>query len=194
MLEVLEDPSVGAAAPMLRVIGSNSRVHGLKFTGPDLNVGWLTGTPGETTAVPFLCGCFFGMRRDLFDEVGGFDSGMRGYGCEDLELGLRLWRLGYESRAVPQAEIAHLWRQHDRRSPSEWQQTLQNLIRLATLHLSDERLARTVDALRLRRNFAAALATVLAGDVLERRAQFEATARRSSAAFLSRFDMAALYG
>jgi GT2 family glycosyltransferase len=44
---------------------------------------------------------------ELFRAVGGFDEGFTGWGCEDVELGHRLLRAGYEIRFDPDARAEH---------------------------------------------------------------------------------------
>ena len=41
------------------------------------------------------------MTRAVFEDCGGFDEGLPRWGCEDDELSLRLWMLGYECHVVP---------------------------------------------------------------------------------------------
>jgi len=44
---------------------------------------------------------------ELFRAVGGFDEGFTGWGCEDVELGYRILRAGYEIRFDPDARAEH---------------------------------------------------------------------------------------
>ena len=46
------------------------------------------------------------MRRDAFDAVGGFDPGYFMY-FEDLDLGERLGKAGWQNVYVPSAEVVH---------------------------------------------------------------------------------------
>jgi GT2 family glycosyltransferase len=52
-------------------------------------------------------GAFLAMRRSLFEECGGFDAGLFGWGAEDSELCARLWMLGHSCVVVP--TIARPW-------------------------------------------------------------------------------------
>jgi GT2 family glycosyltransferase len=44
---------------------------------------------------------------ELFRSVGGFDEGFTGWGCEDVELGHRILRAGYEIHFDPDARAEH---------------------------------------------------------------------------------------
>ncbi|MFB7476439.1 glycosyltransferase family 2 protein [Kitasatospora sp. NPDC056184] len=88
-------------------------------TVPDI-APWL-GLIGANSAVPWA----------LWRESGGFDEEFgRVWGCEDLELGLRLHDLGARRRLVPGAFGVHL--SHAR--PDRWEQHDRNLARFAELH------------------------------------------------------------
>lgn len=69
--------------------------------------------------------------RRLFEEAGGFDEGFGlGWGCEDLELGVRLYEAG--ARAVVPAPAAGVHLTHAR--PDRWEQHDANLKRFGALH------------------------------------------------------------
>lgn len=57
--------------------------------------------------VDIVSGCFFLIRRALWDELGGFDLRYFMYG-EEADLCLRAARLGARPRITPEAEIMHL--------------------------------------------------------------------------------------
>ncbi|WP_424767713.1 glycosyltransferase [Paenibacillus sp. sgz302251] len=59
--------------------------------GPDLNEYKLPWTS--------FISCNVSVRRELLEEVGGFDEGFQGWGFEDWELGYRLYRFGVSFRA-----------------------------------------------------------------------------------------------
>lgn len=61
--------------------------------------------PRERTA-GWLSGSCLLLRRDAFDEVGGFDPGYFMY-FEDLDLGDRLGRAGWQNVYVPSAVVCH---------------------------------------------------------------------------------------
>jgi GT2 family glycosyltransferase len=61
-----------------------------------------------------MLGAFLLLRRDMLDELGGFDPGFRLYG-EDIDLCYRAMRAGWERWYVPEAVAVHAYdRQTDR--------------------------------------------------------------------------------
>lgn len=60
----------------------------------------------EPTAMPTLTGAFLGMRREVIDEVGGFDENYILF-YEDSDLFKRVRRAGYRLMLNPQARAVH---------------------------------------------------------------------------------------
>jgi len=61
----------------------------------------------DAREVDIVSGCFLLIRRELWDELGGFDEAFFMYG-EDADLCLRARRAGSRCRICPDAEIVHL--------------------------------------------------------------------------------------
>jgi GT2 family glycosyltransferase len=66
-------------------------------------LGSLPATPSE---VAFPSGAAMVVRRELWDQLGGFDASYFLY-CEDLDLGLRMWLAGQRVGIVPDARVIH---------------------------------------------------------------------------------------
>jgi cellulose synthase/poly-beta-1,6-N-acetylglucosamine synthase-like glycosyltransferase len=173
--------------PVLSPPGSRHTVNALTFDGPHLNVRWIAEPARrDPFPVPLLAGCFLAVRREVFRAAGGFDAGMTGYGAEDLELCLRLWRMGYECLSVPGARVEH-WFKPAQTHRGDRAGFLHNLLRLGSLHLAPWRLALLVTALRREPEFPRAMAAVLAGDVGRQRARTGAASWFSDDVFFERF-------
>ena len=72
-----------------------------------------------------LAGGHMAARREVFDEVGGFDArlgaGSRFPAADDNDLGLRLLKAGYEIVYAPQAVVYHrAWRPASEYLPMRW--------------------------------------------------------------------------
>jgi GT2 family glycosyltransferase len=63
--------------------------------------------PGEPVQADWMLGAFLLLRREMLDELGGFDEGFRLYG-EDIDLCYRAEKAGWERWFVPQAKVNHL--------------------------------------------------------------------------------------
>lgn len=85
--------------------------------GPDEIAGprWLTETYQRTgdllrcgsRGYTFLIGAVLGCTREFFDELGGFDESIVGYGGEDYDFTYRAWNLGGVLAHVPDAVAWH---------------------------------------------------------------------------------------
>ncbi|MEP6909576.1 MAG: glycosyltransferase family 2 protein [Actinomycetota bacterium] len=62
--------------------------------------------PTRPAQVDWMLGAFLLLRREMLDELGGFDAGFRLYG-EDIDLCYRAARAGWERWYVPQAVVRH---------------------------------------------------------------------------------------
>ncbi len=62
--------------------------------------------PTQPVEADWLLGAFLLMRRTMLDELGGWDAGYRHY-VEDIDLGYRAARAGWESWYVPAATVRH---------------------------------------------------------------------------------------
>jgi N-acetylglucosaminyl-diphospho-decaprenol L-rhamnosyltransferase len=63
--------------------------------------------PTEPVRADWMLAAFLLLRREMLDELGGFDEGYRLYG-EDIDLCYRAARAGWERWFVPQATVTHL--------------------------------------------------------------------------------------
>jgi cellulose synthase/poly-beta-1,6-N-acetylglucosamine synthase-like glycosyltransferase len=179
MLEVLNDPTVGAVGPTL-VDEWHGIGRGLRLTDVQLNVEWVETSDGarEPYDVPLVPGFFLGMRSQTFRDIGGFDAGFVGWGIEDTELCMHLLLLGYRCVIVPRVDVVH--------APvpglvpdyhNEWHHALHNILRTGHVHFGAERLAQMYasfvddDTLRSARD------AVVRGDAERRRTAVQAARR-----------------
>jgi N-acetylglucosaminyl-diphospho-decaprenol L-rhamnosyltransferase len=64
--------------------------------------------PTRPVEAEWMLGAFLLLRRELLDELNGFDEGYRLYG-EDIDLCYRAARAGWERWYVPQAVVMHVY-------------------------------------------------------------------------------------
>jgi GT2 family glycosyltransferase len=62
--------------------------------------------PDEPVPADTMLGAFILLRREMLDEIGGWDPGFRMY-CEDIDLNYRAARAGWERWYVPAAVVRH---------------------------------------------------------------------------------------
>lgn len=190
LVALLAQPQVAAVGPVIYDVEQPwRRGFGQRFKAADLSLEWLPSGGDQPVQVPVLPGGFWAMRRDVFERSGGFDDGMVCWGSEDAELSLRLWLLGYELWLAPQVEVGHLF--HDYLPYKvEWSWIIANRLRLALLHLNDQRIAETLEALRSHEHFAAALAQTLLSEYAGRRAKLLSARLYDDAWYFQKFGLA----
>jgi len=117
-------PSAGIAGPQLRWPDGRWQPSRRRFptvTGTLVRrtpLRWLAGTYAqrahyhlderhtEPVEADWLLGAFLLLRREMLDELGGFDAGFRMYG-EDIDLAYRAAHAGWERWYVPAAVVTH---------------------------------------------------------------------------------------
>ncbi|HET7567799.1 MAG TPA: glycosyltransferase family 2 protein [Gaiellaceae bacterium] len=62
--------------------------------------------PEEPVPTDTMLGAFLLLRREMLDEIGGWDAGYRMY-CEDIDLNYRAMKAGWERWYVPAAVVHH---------------------------------------------------------------------------------------
>ena len=160
---------------------------GLAVTDPVLNCRWVTGPPpGADMAVPVVSTIFAAMRREVLTAAGGIDRGLSGQGAEDLELSLRLWRLGYACTLVPQIHVTADFSVPD---VTDQRLFLLNVLRVAVIHLTGPDLATVVASLSGNALLPEILAEVMATDAGARRAIIDHLARHDFSWFRRRFPL-----
>lgn len=105
----------GWIAAMADALDSNALVAGA-LDVDDLNEPWvvegrgrsITAGPARFGDVAFAHGCNFGVRRQVFLDVGGFDERMRT--GEEIDLALRLRSRGVEAHYEPRALVHYRYR------------------------------------------------------------------------------------
>ena len=183
----LAERRTGAVSGAVSVLGRpDARGYGFTWNGPDLGVTWLGRAAEQPYPVPLLPGAFLAIRRDTFERVGGFDGGLVMWGCEDAELSLRLWLLGFDCVVDPAVEVAHLFR--DRFAyPMDWSTVLHNTLRVGVVHFAVERLERFVAVHRSSPGFPAAFARLADSDAWTRRHRLQSERVRDDGWFFDHF-------
>lgn len=70
-------------------------------------------TTDDTPYVPIMSGGLLAISRQWFLEIGGYDIQMKGWGGENIDQSLRIWRCGGEIVSAPESYVAHMWRTNE---------------------------------------------------------------------------------
>uniref|UniRef100_UPI0037E72B73 probable polypeptide N-acetylgalactosaminyltransferase 8 isoform X2 n=1 Tax=Semicossyphus pulcher TaxID=241346 RepID=UPI0037E72B73 len=89
--------------------------------------------PGKS---PSVMGIFVADRKFL-GEIGGLDEGMKVYGGENVELGVRVWTCGGSVEVVPCSKVAHIERSHKPYMPDLSMAMKRNALRVAEVWMDE---------------------------------------------------------
>ena len=186
----LKDSRIAAAGPAICDMNSPEwKGYGYRYEGPDLlDMAWLKKERDEPYLVPQLCGCFVAFRRDALEATGGFDVGMMGWGLNDSEFCMRLWRLGYDLAVVPEVEVLHLFRE---KFPYDvdWAPVIHNALRLSMAHFAPDRLAQVVGHYAEFTKYPQAMGLVMARDLCAHRQDIAARQVRETELLFQKFGI-----
>ena len=118
MVEFLQQPSVGIVGPKL-VYESNTIQHAGMVTGVRRLLGTAFHCLPEDTGdhynfaqsvreVSLICGACLGIRKDVFDEIGGFDEKNAPINHSDVDLCFKVRELGYSCVYTPHSTLTHI--------------------------------------------------------------------------------------
>ncbi|CAK0859831.1 unnamed protein product [Prorocentrum cordatum] len=93
----------------------------------DADFKWMV---AEGPEIPVLSGGLLGISKRWWNETGGYDSGMRGWGGENIDQSVRTWLCGGEIHGLPNARVAHMWRvPSDPRTQATYQVNVMDVLR-----------------------------------------------------------------
>ncbi|KAI4903878.1 hypothetical protein NFI96_022132 [Prochilodus magdalenae] len=75
--------------------------------------------------------------RLFFGEIGTLDGGMKVYGGENVELGIRVWLCGGSIEIIPCSKVAHIERAHKPYAPNFGEFMKRNALRVAEVWLDE---------------------------------------------------------
>lgn len=145
------EKTVSAASKILSADGKRVDFVGsrLNFYGHGLGVHfgapYEPGSYDQVKPLPFACGGSMLVDREVFLSVGGFDEDYFIF-FEDVDLGWRLWLMGYETMFAPRAVTYHHHHGHWRKRPDIHRMTLLERNALYTIikNYEDEHVDRVV--------------------------------------------------
>lgn len=124
---------------------SNTTAAGYGMTWDNqLTAKWLTNKPNGVTEIPCVCGCAFGITKEAFRKIYGFDHFFRGYGSEDFEICIKAWLYGCRVIVNPDVKVQHLFKT-ERTYKIITSNVIFNILCLAYSHFKKERLVRGID-------------------------------------------------
>jgi SAM-dependent methyltransferase len=149
-----------------------------------MNTRWMSVGPGISEA-PVIAGPLVAIRRDAYEQVGGYDVGFGAGGFHHHALSMQAWRAGYRCLVVPASEVAYPFPVAPAEGPA-WLVHLRDLVRLVSLHLDPPELVVALSAICSNEAFPMAAGQLLDEDLAARRAQLAERSVETVAAVLGR--------
>lgn len=189
LLNTFNRHGVDAVSPAIGSI-TNPAATGYGQTWNErLETVWLP-TPAKMVPfrVPLLPGGCLAVRTNVFHQVGGFDRGFIVWGCEDVELSLKLWLFGYELYVNPAVKILHLFRQkHPYRVTFD--HVNYNLLRMAYSHFNNARIDKVIALIKPYGKSEKLIRKVIKGGVLDQRQDYFRRRKRDDNLFMYEFQI-----
>lgn len=190
MMNLLSDSSVGIAGLGVRDV-QKPGAHGYAYVpaNENLHAAWAAPRGKPPYEVPAVIGCCFGIRKPVYQAIGGFDPGSVGWGVDDIELSLRAWFTGYRCIASPAVQVAHWFKDLDERSYAvRWEDYDVNMLRCAFIYFEGPRLSAILNNAAERESFRNSLARIHADDEYwSRRSWIRERFERDEAWYFERF-------
>ncbi|MBW9152825.1 glycosyltransferase family 2 protein [Clostridium estertheticum] len=172
LIETLEKNNADCISPAIKNMTGNGICYGATWN-KNLEWTWVVKKPKYNVCEIFLCcGCTFGIKREVFEEIKGFDDHFKGYGYEDQELSLKLWLFGYRIILDSSVIINHLFKtSHTYTITSE--ELMYNFLCMVYLHFDTHNLAIAFNIARKNYCFSSqAVKIMLNEDLMSKRKEY----------------------
>jgi glycosyltransferase involved in cell wall biosynthesis len=131
-------------APAISDIKNPSSIGYGQTWNNELQVKWLTSKPSSVSEIPIACGCAFGIKKEAFNKLHGFDTLFQVWGKEDEELSFKAWLYGFKAVVNPEVEVKHLFRKKHPYTVTT-ANVIHNLLCLSFSHFKEARLLRAIE-------------------------------------------------
>jgi glycosyltransferase involved in cell wall biosynthesis len=170
------------------------RGYGCHLVVPFMGTAWNKDVPHAAAPVEIATSTATVITRDLFERLGGYDTGMLIYGAGEPEFSLRAWLHGAEIQLLPGLEVTHEFKTREQLGSflgSIRHLWVHNCLRFGFLYLSE---LGCLQQLRFYSRafpevFPDALRMINESDVWERRALLEERRERSFSWFVEYFGI-----
>lgn len=187
LLQVLLRPEVGAVSPVI-VDAENPRRQGggLGWHNP-FDINWLP-VSGQITGVPVLPAGCLAIKRSVYQEIGGFDAGLKKFFHEDMELTTKIWLFGYEALVVPDVLVKHDFK--PRSAAIEGDLLFYNMLKIAFYHFNPERINQVIFLIKNMHKFADYMAEIILDqEVWVKRERYQKIRKYDDDWLMSRFKI-----
>ncbi len=146
--------------------------YGITLKGAKLDIDWLfkkSDTPYEVPVVGAAC---LGIKRESFFDIGGFSDNFTSWGYDEAEICIKAWLSGYRIFLLPNVSVSHIFK-YNYRFDVPLENFYDNLLTLAILHLSHERVDKIISTLSKEFDITGILATIKEKNLVHKRRQLK---------------------
>lgn len=147
LVNTLENTDAQLVAPCIVDMSTTSAAGYGMIWDDQLRARWLINKPNTISEIPLACGCAFGITKEAFERINGFDHFYQIYGNEDFEICLKGWLYGYRVVINPEVKVRHLFRKKHPYQVTTANVTF-NTLCLAYSHFKKERLIKTINIVK----------------------------------------------
>lgn len=190
LIKTLEDNNAHIIAPVIKdMVKEDYKGYGQTWNN-NLEVMWLLNkTENNGSEIPIACGCAFGIKKEVFDAIGGFDKHFEVWGKEDEELCFKSWLFGYKIVLDISVEVKHLFR-----SKHPYQVTHENVIYnflcMAYSHFGNKNLVKALNIARNNHAFSySAAKTMINEGLMKQRKEYFSKRKYDENYFFKKFNI-----
>lgn len=188
LVEGLLERGSGAVSPGIANMDVGHAIGYGMIWNEAMEARWLP-SPGQVAEVPIAPGGCVAVPKEVFWDVGGFETGFRVYGYEDAEFSMKLWLFGYQVEVDPSVVIKHHFRsKHPYRISIE--EYAYNALRMAFSHFNAQRVGNVIKMFTNLKNIGQLVAeAVLENDTLQQRARYFKRRRHDDDWYMNKFQI-----
>lgn len=188
LLKGFNSPEVGAVCPAIAPHDNPDAVGYGQKMNEKVEAKWILTNPQKITSVPLVPGGCVAFRREVFNEIGGFNKGFRVWGLEDLEISFRTWLMGYSCVVNPEVKILHVFRPaHPYRVTMD--DVNFNLLYMALVHFKGERIAKVLDMVKSYPHFSYVLVSAIFSDAWQQRKHYLEVRKHDDDWYMEKFNV-----
>ncbi|KZL93670.1 glycosyltransferase family 2 protein [Clostridium magnum] len=188
MVRTLKESNGDAVIPAIKNMETEDRGYGGTWN-TNLEFIWLGKPDSSYAEIPLAPGCILGIKKDIFETIGGFDNHLKLYGVEDQEFSLKLWLFGYKILIDTSIEVNHLFKIYDSYKIT-YSDLIYNYLCLAYLHFDYNNLVKILELFKSKPNFNIAFTNLMLNeDLLKQRKKYFIKRKFDENYFFKKFNI-----
>lgn len=188
LIKTLEENNADAIAPAIKDNVGGGIGYGETWDS-SLQVKWLDKPKRDGDEVPLTPGGAFGVKKEAFDTIGGFERHFEVWGKEDEEISLKLWLFGYKIIVDSRVEVIHMFKITNSYGVT-YTDFIYNFLCIAYSHFDSENLNKSLDMVKGSSSFAEALAKIMLNeDIFRQRKDYFSRRKFDANYFFNKFNI-----